>query len=319
MKKFIFLLLAFLVVGSVFGQATVNGYVRAITTLKEDNTLTYVDRLRLNLNFATEDKNVVMFTRLQGTSATFGDPVSANNDIAVKYMWGSVSLFEGKVKATAGKLGNWDYNIASGVSEYNLGNPCNDDWALDGTKALLLQVYPVAGLDLGLAVKTPSAELDMDAFGINAKYSMEGMGAAIFESTLGLDAETSRYSVSAQYTGLEGLTASAGYKHTAADRKNVYGIVNYATGDITAEVATEFNIDDSFIYLEGYLSYVMGDATFNVLFGYDKDAVYFDVDDTYFFGLEAIYKVSAKGLLQASFNYDEVAKWSIPLVVKVSF
>lgn len=336
MKKLLVLLLALVVVGGVFAQATVNGYVRTIGTISDGN-FSYADRLRLNLSWS--DDNVGFKARLQGTTSAAADTTAtladdtlfpadadalpdvltisgAKNDIAVKYAYGWVNLFDGKAKITGGFLDNYDYDISSGVSEYQLGNVANDGWALAGVRSMLFQFYPVAGLDLGLAVTPAAKEIGLDTFGFNVKYTIENIGAVVVESTMGEDFAASRYSASFQYTGVEGLTASVGYKHAADETMNIYGLVNYVAGDLTVELAPEFNIDESMTYVEGYVSYAMGDATFNVLAAYDTDNM--NLDGTYFFGLEAIYKIS-KATLQANFYYDEVAEWSIPLVVKVAF
>ncbi|HOJ98777.1 MAG TPA: hypothetical protein PLW34_04395 [Termitinemataceae bacterium] len=50
MKKHLaFFCAAVVLAGAVFGQATINGYVRAIGTLTDEGNFNYVDRLRLNL------------------------------------------------------------------------------------------------------------------------------------------------------------------------------------------------------------------------------------------------------------------------------
>jgi hypothetical protein len=332
MKKLFVLLLAFVVVGGIFAQATVNGYVRTTMTYSE-GSFAYADRLRLNLGFTSEDKTVKMFARLQGDSAAAWAGAS--------YLWGSLSLLDGKAKITAGKLGNYDYNLGCGISEYKLGNVANDGYALDSVKGVLLQVYPVEGLDIGVAVLPDGTEFHTGMLGINAKYNLKDIGDVIFESTLNDDFAKSRLSASFSFTGVENLTASAGFK--GLETMSGFAIIDFAMGDLSIEAVPEYDITNSALYVEGYLSYKMGNASFNVIGAYDQaggtlgaaatkasyalntktgaidmTAAKAAAPSTYFFGVEAIYAVG-KAKLLTGFYYDEVKKWSVPVEVKLSF
>lgn len=306
MKKILVVLLALMVVGGVFAQATVNGYVRDLATIDKDGNMTNAVRSRLNLNFTSEDKNLKMFTRLQSS-----DMLAPT----VSYAWGSVKMLDGMAKITAGKLGNYDYNIGTGVSEFQLGNISNDGYALDGFKGMLVQVYPVEGLDIGLAIKPAGTAIGLSTFGLNAVYAISGVGNVVFESTFAEAFGDSRLSASFKFTGMENLTASAGFKGLLT--QSVYAVVDYSMGDISIEVAPEYNITDAGIYAEGYVSYAMGMLTFNVLGAFDQNKV--NLSDTVYFGVEAIYAPAKGAKLLAGVNYDAANGVSIPLEARYSF
>ncbi len=309
MKKAIVLLLALAVLGgAVFAQATVNGYVRAKADFSDAGSA-FATRVRLNISYTTEDKNAYAFVRLQ--SSDYNAP-------SVSYAYARVNLFDGMAKLTGGKLANYDYNLGSGVSEYLLGNVSNDGYALDAAKGMLLQVMPVEALSIGVAyLPTVGTAVTLSDFGFNVKYDIASVGSVIVESTMASTVADSRYSASFSFTGVEGLTASAGYK-SAMSKGSIYGIFDYTMSGITFEVAPEYNLDTSGIYVEGYASTAINDTlSLNVLGAYDTDVV--NLDGTYLFGLELLYKISAKGLIQTGLTYADVTGIAVPLVVKVSF
>jgi hypothetical protein len=335
MKKLLVILLALAVIGgAAIAQATVNGYARVIGTFT-DNGFAYADRLRLNLNYLSADKNVQFFGRIQGTAAgitrnflnnSFLD--SDNNfnkngsvdtlkvtDLGIKYLWGSVQLPNGFAKLTGGYLGNYDYTIGSGISEYNLGNVVNDDYHFDSVYGLLLQVYPVKGLNLGAAAITNGSTTDLNRYSFDGRYDVDNLGAVVVEGTTGDNFTWARYSASLSYTGVKDLTVNAGYKHHKDNNSSVYALADYGMGDFSFEVAPEYFLTESALYVEGYVSYAKGPLTVNVLGAYDPNQM--NLNGDYFVGLEVLYKVG-KGLLQTGVNYDGT-DWSIPAIVKVSF
>ncbi len=304
MKKAIVLLLVLAVLGgTVFAQATVNGYVRAKADYS-DAGVAFVTRVRLNLSYTTEDKNAYAFVRLQ--SSDYLAPT-------VAYAFGRVKLFDGMVKIEGGKLANYDYTLGSGLSEYLLGNVSNDGYALDSVKGMLFQVLPIEGLNVGVAF-FPAGEFDTSDIDFNVKYSIADIGDVVLTSSLAADLGDSVYSASFAFTGVEGLSATVGYKSAGS----VYGIFDYSVAGIDLEVAPEFVFEGSGIYVEGYATKKLNDMlSVNVLGAYDSEAA--NLAGTYLFGLEALYKISAKGLLQTGLTYADVSGLGIPLVVKVSF
>lgn len=313
-KSVIVLLVSLLVSGMVFAQATVNGYYRAMGTISEAD-FAGADRLRLNLGYLSDDKNVQFFARIQENNVQAGPP------LAIPFAWGSIKLSD-MVKVTGGLLGMYDYTITNdGYSDYILGKIRNDDWALDGKiTAMLLQLYPVAGLNIGVTAAPLSEvkEIGMKNFGVNAKYDIAKVGSVVVQSVLGEDMETSQYSGSFKFTGVKDMWIAAGYKHTAADVASVYGIASYAAGAISGNVGAEFYLDDSALYIEGVVKYVTGPYTVQVLAGYDADGKKIPAEGDYLVGLEAYYNVG-KGQLMAGFTYSDAKEWSIPLLVKVNF
>jgi len=334
MKKAIVLLLALTVLGgAVFAQATVNGYVRAITTVT-DGSVAYADRIRLNLGYTSEDEVVKMFARLQGDSTAAPTP---------QYAWGSVKLFDGMAKITAGYLGNWDYEFGTGISNYKLGNVSNDADYIDQIKGVMVEAFPIDGLSFA-GVYTPDGSLTIGDLYFATKYALEGTGTAIVDADLDSN-DAMRIGAAFQFTGVENLSATAGYEYIK-DNMSVLGIIDYAMGDLSVQVAPQYFLDKSGLYIEGYVSYKMGNAQFNLVGAYDQDSVNLKTKavpaswtlsstngtsttytetaakaataSTYLFGVEAIYNVG-KAQLELDFYYDEVAEWSIPLTVKVSF
>jgi hypothetical protein len=316
MKKLLVILLALCVVSGAFAQATVNGYVRAVQTYSDADGIALDSRARLNIGYTTEEDMFMAFLRLQ--SDGFADPV-------VKMAYARVNLLDGKVVVSGGRLANYDYDYSSGLSDYaSGGNVANDGLIFDGGDALLVQVLPVEGLNIGVGAFAGAAALDQVY--VAAKYELADVGSFVVESRLAAELADSRASAAFQFTGVEGLTASAGYKLNSdvgykmglVGESTVFGIINYATGDLTVEVAPEYRLDAGKLYAEGYVSYAMGDFTFNVLGAYDAGDSTDTIAAEYFFGAEAYYNVG-KGQVMAGFYYDDVNTWSIPLVVKVSF
>ncbi|MEI6874107.1 MAG: hypothetical protein WCL50_03145 [Spirochaetota bacterium] len=311
MKKILVVLLSLVVVTGMFAQATVNGYVRSTTTIDKDGNMAYAGRLRLNLNFTSEDKNFSMFTRLQDSTSFGAAP-------GISYANGTAKLFDGMVIVNAGKLSNYDYNFGCGVSEYKLGAISNDGYAMDGTLGTVVEVLPMAGLNVGLAIipKTPNT-LSAEDFGVSVKYALEGLGTVVVESTLANDVSKSRISASFKYTGVENLDVAVGYKGLSS--VGVYAIANYKMDALSVQVVPQVTIPttgDTQIYVEGDVTYNMAPMAFNVLFAYDTTKA--TLAASYFAGLEAIYTV---GKLKAltGFWYNDVAGVTIPIEVRVSF
>jgi hypothetical protein len=312
-KKLLVILLALCVVSGAFAQATVNGYVRALQTYSDAGGIALQTRVRLNLSYTTEEDLFKAYARLE--TSDYAAPV-------VKYAYARVNLLDNKVILSGGMLMNSDYEFASGISDLALGNVANDSFALDAAKAVLLQVLPVEGLNIGVAAFAGLGTIDQVYAA--AKYDIADVGALVVDSRLATDLADSRVSAAFQFTGVEGLAASAGYKYhsdmyvASLTESTVFGIINYATGDVTVEVAPEYRLDSGKLYVEGYVNYVMGDFTTRLLGAYDAASSADTIGAEYLVRLEAYYNVG-KGQIMAGFAYDDVNTWSIPLIVKVSF
>jgi hypothetical protein len=308
MKKAIVLLLALTVIGgAVFAQATVSGYVRA-RALYTESGLAYVDRLRLNFNYATEDKNVVAFARLQSS-----DQLAPT----VAYLQGQVTALDGMLKVTGGKLAVYDYSIGSSGTDWLNGGVSNDGYHLDSVNGMLVQVFPVEGLNLGVHV-LPAGTLDLADLGFNVKYDIADVGSVVVESDMGVDFAASRYSASFKFTGMEGLSAAVGYRHATDDTTSVYGVIGYKAGPAYMEVSPVFDLSASSIFAEAFLKYTASDSFALAVLGYYKSAPAVGSNGL-LVGTEIYYTVSKKGLLQTGLSYGDVTGVAVPLIVKVSF
>ncbi|HSV55650.1 MAG TPA: hypothetical protein VLH39_00895 [Magnetospirillaceae bacterium] len=335
MKKLLVLLLALSMVAGAFAQATVGGYVRVRGVIAEDAAydefdFTYVNRLRLNLGWTSEDGNVHFAARLQAEPAATGvAPLWTN------FAFGRVRLADKMVVISAGALWNTDYTLASGASEWYLGNVENNAELADTFgehQGMLFQVLPVEGLSLGLMARPDGAELSINQFDIYGRYTIEGIGNVVAHWAFN-DPIEDEISASFQFTGVEDLVVAVGYKANSGenaplaginDTDAIFGIVDYTIGDLTAEVAAEFNITDEWVYVEGFLRYDLAKDLFVLgTFAYDQDSVYLGGavvanDSTYFVGLELQHTIG-RAYLAVHLTYDDFAGFQIPLAVRVTF
>lgn len=336
MKKAIVLLLALAVLGgAVFAQATVTGYVRTIATYSSDSFALTGQRLRLNLGWTSEDKNVSFAARLQ--SADF-------SAIGVgDYAYGVIKLLDGKVVVTGGKLWNFDYDLSSGLSDYNLGNVANGGGygLFAAQKGMIVQAMPVEGLSIGVLAVPDAAKLDLTQFALGASYTIAGVGDIVLSNGFADPIDKSAFSASFNYTGVEGLGVAVGYK--GLDTLDFYSIVNYEMDALTAQLAGEYNVDNKTMYFETSVKYVSGPWTVMGLFGYDKDGTILGSDATntsyslntktgtidpkagtaavvnkYLVGAEIAYNLG-KGQIAFNPTFDDAHGFSLPIVVKVSF
>jgi hypothetical protein len=307
MKKLFVLLLALVVAGGLFAQATVNGYVRGVGTYSEA-TGAFAERARLNISYAPEDGAVKAYVRLQDDSKV----------LAVKYAYATAAYLENKIKLTGGFLDVGTFDLSSGISNYMLGNVANGG-DFDGVSGFVAEVAPIEALTLGAALLPDGTKMGAGDWAFAAKYGITDIGAIVASAWLASDLGESLASASFSFTGVENLTATAGYKYVK-DAGSVYGIIDYAMDAFAVQVAPEYDFDDG-LYLEGYASYAINDTLkLGVVGGYDKDGgiISDTTDSSYLFGVEAIHTLD-KAQLEADFYYDEVAEWSIMTTVKVSF
>lgn len=186
MKKLLVLLLALTMVGAAFAQDApalkFSGYLDtgvAVITGQDfdadgdyDDTVFKLDgddsgtagRFNLNGSFTNENVGVSFRMRVSG-DLDAGTPVIFMKRV---YAWGT--MFDGLLKAVAGKLGDYTWSTAG-----------NDFGHIDGGLAgVQLQVMPMEGLNFGFFVPaTTGGALAEDAFSdilIGAAYDMEGLG-----------------------------------------------------------------------------------------------------------------------------------------------
>jgi hypothetical protein len=330
MKKTLAILLALVVVGgAAFAQVTVGGNNRTTVNFTASGS-TFANRLRLEPTFTGADGNYGFWARLQATDAAAP---------TVPYAYGWVKLADNKVKLTGGMVGIFDFDISSGISDYYLGLD-NTGWALAGRKALVAQFFPVDGANIAVWY-TPSDEV----LGGDVKYAATDLATFVGEGYYDFVANNFAHaSAVAQLNAVKDLTASVGYIYGGTDSHSVYGIIDYAMGPASVEVAPQYSISGKTVYVEGYVSFKASDAlSFNLIGAYDqagdtlgsaatkdsyalnaktgaidKTAAKAAVSSTYFGGLEVLYKVG-KGTLTTGAYYDEAKSWSIPVCMKVSF
>ncbi|MBN2811108.1 MAG: hypothetical protein JXP39_04385 [Spirochaetales bacterium] len=313
MKKLFLVLCAATMTSGLFAQASVNGSVRSMGKYTENEGVSFSNRLRLEPSF--QDETTVFFARIEGTV----DNDTPAGDIAVEYLYGSVTLANGLFKVTAGRLNMEDYHLVGGVSEWYFGNTSNDDYVLDGADGFLLQAYPVEGLDLGLFWTANGDKVEASQFGLNLLYATSEALAFTAESTLGDSFEATRFSASLSYSGIEGLAASAGYKHGAANTHGAFAILNYSAGKFAVEVAPEFIAEPSTVYVEGFLSYQATDSvSVSLIGGYETKELYLEGSE-WTAGIEALWQASDRASIIATALYDEAAGFSLPLALKIKY
>jgi len=350
MKKLFVLLLALtMVAGAVFAQVAIGGNVRTITTFNADGAeVAY--RLRLQPSFTSEEGTFGYTARFQTTSTAAP---------TISYSYGWAKAMDGKVKVIAGFLAFSDCTTWTGVSDTELGNLSSDSAILyqPGTAGTVLQVMPIEGLSLAAAI-LPSSDVTLGDFGAEASYSIADLGKVIVAFKGNDTAGDSYINGNFLFTGVENLSAQAGfiyngkatYHGQAAGTNSIFAIADYGMDALSFEVATNFDLTASELYIEGFVSYSMGDLTLSGFGAYDQNgfilgskaaaATYGWYDDdsnpvtddiwgitkagtaaapsNYYFGAEATYAIG-KANLVTGFYYDEAASWSIPMVVKVSF
>jgi len=316
MKKAIVLLLALTVIGgAVFAQATVNGYVRAKAEYT-DAGLTYVDRLRLNFSALTEDKNAFFYGRLQSSTNTAWN----NAENLLYYAYGGVKLAGGMVKLSGGYINNYDYTIGSSSDDWYNGSVSNNGYSYEHVRMMLAQLYPVAGLNIGVAVKPTGADFNAGDIDLSVKYDAAGIGTFVVDADLGADADmaATRYSATAKITAVENLTVAAGYTHSATDVAGVFGIVGYKADALYVEVSPQFDLDASALYLEAWLKYTVSkDLAVAGFAQYRTDPT--ATQNGVFGGATVYIGVSGKGWIQTGLTYGDYAGVKIPVVVKVTF
>lgn len=312
MKKLIIVLCAAAMTSGLFAQASINGSIRAAGEYTEDG-VSFANRLRLEPSF--QDETVSFFGRIEGVV----DSDAESMDLAVKYLYGSVKLAGGLLKATAGRLDLPDYHLAGGVSEWYFGITSNDDFVFEGSDGFLLQAYPVEGLDLGLFWTASGETVEASQFGLNVAYSPAETISFIAESRLADSFEATRFSASLSYSGIEGLAASAGYKHGAADTHGAFAILTYSAGKLSIEAAPEFIAEPSTVYVEGYLAWQAAETlSVSLIGGYETEELYLE-GSLWKAGVETVWKPAERASLIAAAVYDEASGFALPFALKVEY
>jgi len=207
-------------------------------------------------------------------------------------------------KLSAGIINTYEYYISSSSDDWYSGGVNNVN-TYEATKMVLFNLYPVEGLNIGVAYKPDEKAVAASDFDVNVLYTMAGLGTVVAKLDLGADAAASAYSATAKFTGVENLSVAAGYVHTATDTASVFGIVGYTAGPLYLEVSPSYDLDASSIYAELWAKYKVSDALSVLALGqYRTDPT--AVQNEVFGGVQLYYTVSAKGSIQTGVVYGDV-------------
>jgi len=357
MKKAIVLLLALTVIGgAVFAQVTVSGYDKVSLNFNETGAM-ITDGIRININGADADGVYGFKTRFEGSANAYapklvpdftGDGTAdalAKNDFGVTYAYAYGKFFDGMLKLTAGKLDIYDYQYSAGANNQVLGNTANDGFGGLGyasrPAAFLAQVFPVEGLNVGVAYmpgRLPNGAFEYNTFNLTklyygVKYDTDMFGILYEGNWKGNDFDMIRHSLSFNYTGVENLMATVGYKgaYGATDwTHGAYALLGYTMD----KLYVEFDVDaviapDVKLYLEGAVEYDVGLAKLRGFFAYDDEVgnltyskvTYEDSVNEFQVGAEASVPFGNAGLTEfnVGFNYADDYGWKIPMFFRVAF
>ncbi len=302
-------------------QVVVGGYERAKITALGDGTVSFTNRARINFSYAGENKTDGAYVRLQTSGTGSLSPV-------VKLGYGWVSLFDNQLKITGGRMGNYDYTVGCGVSEFNLGNLTNEGYEIDSTDGVMVEFKPAAvqGLSLGTAYDISSSGLS--ALYAVAKYASDMfsvIGTSRFNDTIG----NTRASLTLGIKPMESLNIYAGFKYnmdvddyqeTSAGAMTPFAIFDYSADKLFVELVPAYVINsdgsDNQIYVESSLQYSISDSVAIIATGaYDSTSEV--LGSKYFGGIEAAYTIN-KATIDIGVNYDETGV-SIPSYIKARF
>jgi len=314
MKRFSVLfagvLLAMIVPVAAFAQLSFGGYYRAggiyVAPASGTSTLTFSDRLRLNVAFASANDLYGFKFRLQGNGSTSGPGAGGSSGIynaftnagTLQYGFGYMTFLDKKLKLSAGVLDVTDYEVAQHVGNLYLGNVFTDETkpgspVLGGEKGnttgAMAQLEPVTGLSIGIYSRIAGTDLSVSDLGIAASYVIPNTGKIIVDSSLGNyasasnDIGKSRVTGVFSFTGVKGLSATAGVRydgHTAFGNANngaigALAIVEYTTGPLFLDLAADLDLTNSAQYVESEVDYkIISPLTLRAYGAYDSSALY---------------------------------------------
>jgi len=368
MKKLFVLLLALIVAAGAFAQVTVAGYDKAkvtYTSLEADADpvaatdevfagATFSDEIRFNLTANDPDGKFGFSGRFQGTSTNGADDGAI---FAVKYMYGWANFLDGMITVSAGRLNEGSFSFGQNEANSIQGN-LNTEAAPGGTfgtieittffdvtdirtQSMELALNPMAGLKAAV-IYTPAGtaaeEIAGSDFKFGATYSVENllniktMWMASAENTaIDYDGGDILGHVSAEYVGVENLSAVAGVKimnDTEDPFFGIYTIVGYTMDALFFEVAGQFNTEtdilDASYYVEGNVEYTT-EAYSVRAFGQFNDSEQesvrlFDLGGVgdYLIGAELSLPVGG-GEFNVGFNYGDESEFALPVYLKIAF
>lgn len=327
--------------GPVFG---ISGYERANFALTGDSNQSFsgtlANRLRLNIGAKDAEDTYGFASRIEINTKTNSATASGvDQSIDPQSFYGYVNLFNKTVKISGGKLQNFDYDLSSGIDDFWFGAVANDYEVIDHStynlnfktwyqplvyqNGLLLQVFPIAGLNLGVALlpKNSTLKVSLGDLNISGRYDIKDVGSIIVESSFADDIAHSRLSASFDLTAVKGLDVALGFK--GLTDMSIYSIINISAGNFGLQVAPEYylgttELHKSGIYAEGYASYAINDLTLEVLGAYDQNNVALSAGSHYMVGVLALYNIN-KVQLRLGVSLDEAQSFEIPFTIKVSF
>lgn len=323
MKKLLVTLMVLVAAGAAASaQVVVGGYDRAKMTAYADGTVGFSNRARVNISYTNADKTDGAFIRLQTTGTGSLSPV-------VKLGYGWIGLLDNQIKISGGRMGNYDYTVGCGISEFNLGNLTNEGYEIDSTDGLMIEFKPaaVAGLALGAAWDVSSTGLS--SLYTVAKYASDSF-SVIATSRFNDTIADSRASLTVGVTPMEGLNAYAGFKYnmdvddyqeTHTGAMTPFAIVDYSADKLLVEVVPAYVINsnngsENEIYVESSLEYDVSDPFAVIVTGaYDSTSEV--LGSKYFASVESAYTVD-KTTFDLGVNFDE-SGISVPAYIKARF
>jgi hypothetical protein len=358
MKKLFVLLLALIVAAGAFAQVTVAGYDKAVVTYTNheddvtgDAGAGFSDEIRFNLTAKDADGKYGFSGRFQGTSQN-----ATSNDFVVKYMYGWANFLDGMITLSAGRLNEGSFSFGQNEANSIQGN-MDTEKAPGGTfgtvkittffdvtdirtQSMELALNPMAGLKAAV-IYTPAGadtELAGSDFKFGATYSVENllniktMWMSSAENTaIAYDGGDILGHVSAEYVGVENLSAVAGVKimnDTEDPFFGIYTIVGYTMDALFFEVAGQFNTEtdilDASYYVEGNVEYTTeaySVRAFGQFNDSEQDSVrLFDLGGVgdYLIGAELSLPVGG-GEFNVGFNYGDESEFALPVYLKIAF
>lgn len=337
----------------LFSQVVFNGYYRAGAIYAAPsggpNTFNYADRLRLDSSFVSPDKTFGLKFRLQGNGSSNGVTgfvPAFSNAGSIQYGYGYIDLFGGKASVSAGKLDVTNFELAQHVGNYFLGNVYTDETQpgspiLGGEKGnitgAIVQGSPIRGLDLGLYTHIDGANICAEDFGAVASYDIPNLGKVLVNSAFGSyttsnpGLSASYVSAAFDYTGIQGLSAGVGLRYDGntpyAGANNsavgVLGIVEYTSGPLFVDLATDSDLTNGNAYVEGEVDYkAMPAVTLRGYGAYDSTGKYAKVDgigNNEMFGGDLVMPVAKGAEIDAGVVYGNNSNIAVPVIVKVNF
>lgn len=222
--------------------------------------------------------------------------------------------FDKLVKFSAGRFS---------LSEFRTTGAWNADTSYPGTtERFLVNIYPMAGVNVGVSVPFVNAgEAAVDSYkksDLGLVYSIDGIGKLTAYANLDLVAESNVIGLGFTYTGVENLNVVGVYKGTLADPATHDFFVS---GDYTMGALWAYGEFDG-TYADELTWGIYAGAAYDVTDALNVELdVNYNSDATFDAGVTAYYTF-AKGFkagVVAGYNSETELYYSIPLKYSVSF